>query len=120
MSFVSYDCAPLQMLCHQPSHTISPDKALFNRRTGFRDRGQNAPVGEQTASIDKDGDYESKEVRAGDEENVEDLAVTKGLIDLFNGGDEHETGKEDGEDGKCCAVEYAEEWDIGDVHSLSL
>lgn len=55
---------------------------------------------------------------AGDEEDVEDLAVPEGLVDLVSGGDEHEAGKKNGEDGKCCAVEYAEKWYIGDVHSL--
>lgn len=55
---------------------------------------------------------------ADDEEDVEDLAVVEGLVYLVNGGDEHEAGKENGEDGKCCAVEYTEKWYIGDVHSL--
>lgn len=54
---------------------------------------------------------------ANDEEDVEDLAVLEGLGGLVNGSDEHEAGKENGEDGKCCAVEYTEKWYIGDVHS---
>lgn len=54
---------------------------------------------------------------ASDEEDVEDLVVLEGLVDLVNGSDEHEAGKENGEDGKCCAVEYTEKWYIGDMHS---
>lgn len=55
---------------------------------------------------------------AGDEKDVEDLAVPEGLINLVNGSDEHEAGKQNGENGKGCAVEYTEKWYIRDVHSL--
>lgn len=53
-----------------------------------------------------------------DEEDVEDLVVPEGLVDLFTGGDEHEANKKNGENRKCGAVEYTEKWYIGDVHSL--
>lgn len=55
---------------------------------------------------------------ADDEEDVEDLVVPDGLVDLFTGGDEHEAKKKNDENRKCGAVEYTEKWYIGDLHSL--
>lgn len=55
---------------------------------------------------------------AGDEKDVEDLAVAEGLVNLVAGSDEDKAGKENGENSECCAVEYTEKWKIGNVHSL--
>lgn len=111
MRLVGYECASLQVLNYNATHTPL-HVTLLNGGPGARDVGQGAAICEQTPSVNEDGGKEGQQVGAGDDEDVKDLAMPKGLVDLVPWGDEHETREQEGEEGECGAVKYAEEWDV--------
>ena len=66
------------------------------------DPRQRTPSRIQPACIDEDCDQESKQVETRDDEDMEDLALFEGTIDVVAWSDEEEGGKDEGEGGESC------------------
>lgn len=90
---------------------------VFQGRPWPGDTRKDAPVVKKTACVNKDGDDEGQQMRSSDDECVVNLAVANGLPGLIDWRDKEESSENEGENGKCGAVEDTEKWD---THVLTL